>query len=165
VLVASIIQSNRFPKSSRLLRRVDFQRVYRQGVRVSGRYIVLFGALCDEDGLAIRLGVTASKKVGNAVVRARSKRRIRELFRQNINMTDESFDIVINAKRGCARVSWTELEKEFHRCLRDLRSRLARRSCSSGSINDGYHHSCRRRVDSDQRVRNTPPRPSGDMES
>jgi ribonuclease P protein component len=65
-----------------------------------------------------RFGVTASRRIGGAVVRSRCKRRLRELYRQHRHLAVvASFDIVANARRGCARASWEELEKDFRRCL------------------------------------------------
>ena len=66
-----------------------------------------------------RYGVTASRKVGGAVVRARSKRRLRELYRLHRRASGvEHLDIVANARFGCARASWSELEEDFLRCLK-----------------------------------------------
>ncbi|MDX2436477.1 MAG: ribonuclease P protein component [Acidobacteriota bacterium] len=65
-----------------------------------------------------RYGVTASRKVGGAVTRARSKRRLRELYR--LHRRDGgvgNLDIVANARFGCAGAPWSELEKDFLLCL------------------------------------------------
>ena len=74
-----------------------------------------------------RYGVTASRKIGGAVTRARSKRRLRELYR--LNRRDGglgNLDIVANARFGCAGAPWSELEKDFLRCLeRSHRCRTA----------------------------------------
>jgi ribonuclease P protein component len=72
-----------------------------------------------------RFGVTASRKVGNAVIRGRSKRRLRELYRlrQSTSMT-ESIDLVANARWSCARAPWRALEDEFEHCLARLGERM-----------------------------------------
>lgn len=74
-----------------------------------------------------RYGVTASRKIGGAVTRARSKRRLRELYRLHRRDSGvENFDIVANARFGCAKAPWSELEKDFLRCLeRSHRGRTA----------------------------------------
>jgi ribonuclease P protein component len=78
------------------------------------------------DRVGPRLGITASRRVGNAVVRARSKRRIRELFRTNVGVSGgRDVDLVVNARRGLAAASWPELEQEFRRTVKRLRDRLA----------------------------------------
>ena len=72
-----------------------------------------------------RLGVTASRRVGNAVVRARSKRRIRELFRTHVGaIGGRNVDLVVNARRGLAAAPWPELELEFRRTVKRLEDRL-----------------------------------------
>lgn len=79
--------------------------------------MVLFLARAERPGG--RYGVTASRKVGDAVVRARCKRRLRELYRLHRPEGDvEKFDIVANARQGCATAAWVELEKDFLRCLK-----------------------------------------------
>ena len=68
-----------------------------------------------------RLGVTASRKVGGAVVRTRCKRRLRELFRNHpTRHGGRPVDMVINARRGCAAAPWDELQRDFERCVRSL---------------------------------------------
>jgi len=89
--------------------------------------MVLFAIRRDiEGGGPVRLGVTASRKVGGAVVRARAKRRIRELFRTRFpTRWDGGLDVVVNARRGCAEAPWPELVAEFERSVERLLVRLA----------------------------------------
>ena len=106
-----------FPATIRLKRRADFQRVYRHGVRETGGHVVLF-VMRAEDG-AGRFGVTASRRVGGAVVRTRCKRRLRELYRLHRHeLGGHAYEVVANARSGCARAPWGDLEREFLRCLR-----------------------------------------------
>ena len=117
--VASGLPSERrlgFPASARLKRRADYQKVYKHGVRVIGRHIVLFFLKSRERGG--RFGVTATRKMGGAVVRNRAKRRLRELYRLHLlDGAAPSCDIVANARRSSATAPWAELEKDFMRCL------------------------------------------------
>ena len=115
-------RSRRFPRSKRLLRRAEYQRVYSEGIRVVGRHVVLFAVRTDGTS---RFGVTASRKVGNAVVRARSKRRLRELWRhRQTESVLSSLDLVVNARRSCARTPWQSLERDFDHCLSRLGERM-----------------------------------------
>jgi ribonuclease P protein component len=85
--------------------------------------MVLFGLRAE--GGESRVGITASRKVGNAVVRNRCKRRVREVFRTCPETTGETpVRVVVNVRRGLDGAEWTELEREFRRCLKSLRSRL-----------------------------------------
>jgi ribonuclease P protein component len=84
--------------------------------------MVLFAVQTDGEG---RFGVTASRKVGNAVVRARSKRRLRELYRNRRAMhLLRRVDLVANARTSCARAPWTALETDFEHCLDRLAERM-----------------------------------------
>jgi len=82
----------------------------------------------DGDSAAVRLGVTASRRVGNAVMRNRCKRRMRELFRAVAAAFDGlRVDVVINARHGCGEARWSELQGEYRRCILKLTTRLAGR--------------------------------------
>lgn len=90
--------------------------MYTRGRRIKGRYVVLF--VMQADTGCGRYGVTATRKIGGAVIRARSKRRLRELYRlHRFDRGVETLDIVANARYGCARAPWAELEQDFLRCL------------------------------------------------
>ncbi len=71
----------------------------------------MFGLPNDQDGP--RLGITVTRKVGNAVRRNRIKRLFREIFRQNQHQLDAALDLVINAHRGIDTDEFRALESEF----------------------------------------------------
>jgi len=89
--------------------------------------MVVFARLRDNGGPAgVRLGVTASRRVGNAVVRSRCKRRLRELFRTDASIQGSGrLDVVINARHGCDGAPWEELQREYRRCVSKLTERLS----------------------------------------
>jgi ribonuclease P protein component len=109
---------------SSLRRRGEFQAVYRNGVKVAGRYVVVF-ALGREDDLCC-LGITATRRIGGAVVRNRARRRVRELFRQHGGEL-AGVDFVVNVKHGCAYGAWGEVEEDFVRCLSSAGRRISSR--------------------------------------
>ncbi len=107
------------PRTGRLRKRADFQRIYRSGIRVVGRFVVLFAVV--GPGAENRMGITASRKIGSAVIRNRCKRRIRELYRQNRSrLPIVDIDLVVNARRGCGEIPWHEIWRDYARCLARL---------------------------------------------
>ena len=70
-----------FPKSVRLLESADFRRVTSTGRKLSGRFFLFFALQATEsEG---RIGLTVSRRVGDAVERNQVKRHLREFFRLN----------------------------------------------------------------------------------
>ena len=57
-----------------------------------------------------RLGITVSRKVGNAVVRNRFKRRTREWFRSQRSLLNPELDLVVIARRSAGQMSFSELD-------------------------------------------------------
>jgi len=66
------------------------------------------------------MAAVASKKVGNAVVRNKARRRARELFRRNKEMLTRSMDLVLIAKRDMREATWQELRERYFDALRTL---------------------------------------------
>jgi len=111
-----------FRRKARLRTRAEFQQVYRDGARIAGRFVVLF-FLVNDRGFA-RMGVTASKRVGSAVVRSRCRRRARELFRRHQDVLRGcAVDVVVNARRSLSAGPWRQVENDFLGCLHRVRQR------------------------------------------
>lgn len=83
------------------LRRADFLRATRQGRRFATEYFLLY-VFDREDSGPARLGITVTRKVGNAVRRNRIKRLVREWYRhtQAHRGTLVGCDLVVIARRG-----------------------------------------------------------------
>ena len=82
------------------LRRADFLRATRQGRRFTTEYFLLY--LFDrKDSGPARLGITVTRKVGNAVRRNRIKRLVREWYRHMQAEPDVSTGVFDRALSGC----------------------------------------------------------------
>lgn len=66
----------------------------------------------DVEEMRARLGITVSKKCGNAVERNRVKRVVREVFRRNQKLFSAECDYVFIAKAGAAALSYDGLLAE-----------------------------------------------------
>ena len=103
-----------FPGTARLRTRSDFRRVLTRGVRIHTRNFILYVLHTPEK--SSRLGVTVSRKVGNAVARNRIKRCVREAFRLDIQAMDETFDLVViakNPRKGEAKLTARTAARKF----------------------------------------------------
>jgi len=89
------------------------QRVARR--RASGRLVVLCANSRRADS---RIGITVSRKVGNAVIRNRIKRYVREVFRRIQHDVDPVQDILVIARPTAATASFEDVRLEIVRALR-----------------------------------------------
>jgi ribonuclease P protein component len=115
----------------RLTRRPEFLRVAERGRRAAFPGMVVQSLRRAEDGGdVIRLGLTASRKVGGAVIRNRARRRLRALAREILPCHGApGHDYVLVARRDTATRSWPLLVEDFQAALRKLgQSRGAERS-------------------------------------
>jgi len=106
----------KFPRTARLLRHSDFDRVYKQGKRHFAAHMTVF-YLRRISGGGPRIGFTLGKVVGTAVERNRVKRRLRETVRLHRLELMVPVDVVIHPKKTAIRVEFSELEKEVRRAF------------------------------------------------
>lgn len=96
----------------------EFRRMYQRGKSAVGGGMVVY---CRKNRLGHnRLGLTASKKLGHAVVRNRCRRRLREVYRLNSPRLRQGWDIIMVARSRTAEASWQELNDTFLRICRKL---------------------------------------------
>ena len=104
-----------FPKAARLLRRRDFLRVQRCGRRRSTSHFVVVSAPGEVE--SARIGLTVSSRVGNAVVRNRIRRLLRELFRTRCTERQGTRDVVVIAKPGAEGLNYGDVVDELEPLL------------------------------------------------
>ena len=110
----------RFPRSSRLLRHADFERVYKQGKRHFATHMTVFYLRRAEgvgEASGIRIGFTVGRVLGGAVDRNRMKRRLREAVRLHRPNTSTAVDVVINPKKSLRTADFADVQKEVSRAF------------------------------------------------
>lgn len=105
------------PAPQRLKRRAEFLRVAAKGRKAAVHGLVL-QALARPDQEPARIGFTVTKKIGNAVVRNRARRRLKEAARLLLKTRPlEGADLVIIGREGTLRRRFVDLMDDLRRAL------------------------------------------------
>jgi ribonuclease P protein component len=108
---ASIKKDERLRKEERLRRRGDFEIIAKEGIRKHTKNFLIIVRKNDR-GFS-RLGAVASKRLGKAVERNRTKRLMREFFRRNKDRLPPSTDYVIVGKKGAQDLQYAQVADEL----------------------------------------------------
>jgi ribonuclease P protein component len=98
-----------FGRGARVRRRPEFERAYNTGVRLQGRFMLVF--IVPNGGEQSRFGVAATRKLGSAVERNRAKRVARELFRRH--RPAAGVDIIVVPRRDILDAPFTRVEADY----------------------------------------------------
>ena len=94
----------------------EFQKVYKRGKSLANKHIVMF-VIKNDKGIN-RLGISASKKIGKAVVRNKQRRRLKEAFRALWPEILTSYDIVVLPRTGILDAGFLEVKSSAKHLLR-----------------------------------------------
>ena len=104
------------PREARLLRRTEYDAVYREGRRRASRQFTIFFR---PNGLNhSRFGASVKRQLGSAVVRNRIRRRLREIVRLHRREIPSGWDIVIHPRSSVATAKFAALETELLQLLK-----------------------------------------------
>jgi ribonuclease P protein component len=95
------------PGATRLCARSDFERVRREGRAWSHQLLVLVA--CPNELGVTRVGVAAGRKLGNAVIRNRAKRLLREAVRQHASKLASGWDLILIARAAIIPVKLAQV--------------------------------------------------------
>ena len=137
----------RFPRTARLLRHADFERVYKQGRRHFSASITVFywpraqgessmestkragapsaSAQGKSAPQGLRIGFTVGRAMGGAVQRNRMKRRLREAVRMSRPLSGVAADVVINPKKSLLTSDFSDVLNEVSRAFAVIEQKLS----------------------------------------
>lgn len=104
-------------KKNRLKKNEDFQTVFRRGKSMANRQFVLY-TLKQPQLDEFRVGLSVSKKIGNAVTRNRIKRLIRQVILEEKDKLKSKNDYVIIARKPVSEMSYAEIKKSLQHLFR-----------------------------------------------
>jgi ribonuclease P protein component len=105
-----------YPRGARIVRKADFDVVYRNGKRRSSSHFTVF--LKANDLPQSRFGLSIKRALGGAVVRNRIRRRIREVVRLHREEISPGWDFVIHPKANVEHAAFVALESDLVRLLK-----------------------------------------------
>ena len=117
----------KFPRSLRLLRHADFERVYKEGRRHFSAHMTVFYLRRAQAG-GLRIGFTVGRVLGGAVERNRIKRRLREAVRLRPITSSAPVDVVINPKKSVLKLDFAELLGEVGQAFAVIQQKLEPKS-------------------------------------
>ena len=97
----------------------EYATVYRRGEKIYGKYVLLFFMPNQQE--ISRFGVVTTKKVGNAVIRNKWRRRIKEIVREYGDDLQSGYDIIVLARPRIKESEFSSVKKDITRVLRKAR--------------------------------------------
>ena len=114
--------------SHRLKRKIEFDTTRAEGKKAVCASFVLHIRKTTPSGPTVepirRLGVVASKRVGNAVHRNRAKRVLREIFRLNPDSLPPHCDVILTARKSIFQFSFFKVQEDYYRLCKRLKRLL-----------------------------------------
>ncbi|WP_270183031.1 ribonuclease P protein component [Alkalihalobacillus sp. CinArs1] len=104
----------------RIKKNSEFQSVFKKGNSTANRQFVVY-VMKRNDQPHFRLGLSVSKRIGNAVTRNRVKRLIRESFHQLSDQIDVPYDFVVIARKPASEMNLEEVKSSLIHVLKRAR--------------------------------------------
>ncbi len=103
-------------KAFRIKKNIEFQDVFKKGASFANRQLVIY-FLHKNDQRHYRIGLSVSKKIGNAVVRNKVKRYLRQAFLELDEEIKSSYDIIIIARKPVKDLDYHQVKKSVQHLL------------------------------------------------
>ena len=112
-------------KLNRLRKNKEFRKVFEEGFFASNSILTIH--LVPNVSMRRRVGFTAGKKLGSAVIRNRCKRRLRECYRLYQQDVPPGMDMVIVARKTLINATWLRLKTAFAEAVQRSRNIVEKR--------------------------------------
>ncbi|KGX93675.1 ribonuclease P [Pontibacillus halophilus JSM 076056 = DSM 19796] len=103
-------------KNYRIKKNEEFQYVFKRGTSFANRQLVLY-YVKKEDQHHFRVGLSVSKKIGNAVMRNQIKRYLRQAFQELDPFLKQHYDLVVIARKPTNQMDFHEIKKSLTHVL------------------------------------------------
>ena len=103
-------------KNFRVKREKDFKAIFKEGTSFANRKFVIYRL--ENKQKHFRVGLSVSKRLGNAVTRNQIKRRIRHILQNAKGEISEDVDFVVIARKGVETLGYAEMEKNLLHVLK-----------------------------------------------
>ena len=103
-------------KNFRVKREKDFKAIFKEGTSFANRKFVIYRL--ENKQKHFRVGLSVSKRLGNAVTRNQIKRRIRHIIQNVQGSLEENVDFVVIARKGVETLEYAEMEKNLLHVLK-----------------------------------------------
>jgi ribonuclease P protein component len=120
-------------KEFRIKKNKEFQEIFKKGKSVANRQFVIY-TLNKPGQTHFRIGLSVSKKIGNAVMRNRIKRYIRQVFHELDDQIHNETDFIVIARKPTAEMDYHEVKQSLTHVLRLARVLKKPKSVQSKTV-------------------------------
>lgn len=104
-------------KNAISMKNMEFKKIYKNGKSLANNLLILYTFKSDLNGIN-KLGICASKTVGNSVIRHRATRLIREAYRKLEDNISKDYYIVVIARKSIVGTKEMDVEKALYNLLK-----------------------------------------------
>lgn len=108
-------------KENRIRKNEEFQEIIRLRQSVANACFVMYCRKNDKE--QTRIGISVSKKLGNAVIRNKIKRQVRSLVQETIDL-NSNFDYIIIVRNKYLSINYDQGIKEMQYLLKKMKKRM-----------------------------------------
>jgi ribonuclease P protein component len=101
----------------------DYTKIQKNCKKFYSKYFIVLYQKNNFQNTEFRLGITVSKKVGNAVIRNKTKRRIKSFYRQKKDiMLNNNIDFILIAKNNSSESNWIDFTNDLNQIMQKLQT-------------------------------------------